>query len=160
MTAEKNNWYLKETDSSFFTAELAAHAILAQKGEDVSVLDLRGVSDVTDFFVLATANSTAQVSAISNSVRDDLKAAGIAMLHSEGGGSLQWVLLDFADIVVHLLQPKAREFYRLENLWSDAARVEIGAEYFQHDEIRSRHPDLMLCRRGMDNATTSEPDQK
>lgn len=160
MTANKNNWYLKETDSSFFTVELAAHAILAQKGENVSVLDLRGVSDVTDFFVLATANSTAQVSAISNSVRDDLKAAGIAMLHSEGGGSLQWVLLDFADIVVHLLQPKAREFYRLENLWSDAARVEIGVEYFQHDEIRSRHPDLLLCRQGMDKATPSEPDQK
>lgn len=160
MTEQKNNWYLGETAPSFVNAEIAAHEALLKKGEDVAVLDLRGVSDVTDFFVLATAGSDAQVRAISDAVGEKLRETGAEMLHSEGGGSMQWVLLDFVDVVVHVLQPRAREYYRLENLWSDAARVRIDLDYFRREEIRARHPDLMLCRAEEAAENPSEPDPK
>ena len=100
--------------------ERAAGLALDLKADDVVVLDLRGVSSATDFFVLANGNSDIQVRAISEHIIEQLAKEGVRPLHVEGLDRARWVLLDFVDFVVHVFHPQAREFYQLELLWGDA----------------------------------------
>lgn len=142
-----------EDTPAFRLAEIAAHAALAKKGEDVAVLDLRGRSDVADYFVLATGGSDVQVDAIARGVLEEAHAAGQKPLHGEGRGGNRWVLLDFFDVVVHVFQASAREYYALERLWNDAPRLDVTADHFARPEVVARHPDLTLtriARRGAD----------
>ena len=92
------------------------------KAEDILIQDVRKLTQITDFFVLATAASDRQLKAIGERVRRDLKAQGTTCLGIEGeaGG---WVLLDYVDAVVHVFSREAREFYALEMLWGDAPKV-------------------------------------
>lgn len=84
---------------------------------------------VTDFFVLATGNTPIQVRAIADEVEDRLREdAGIKPIGREGVAEGRWILLDFADLVVHVFQPQERDFYRLEKLWGDAPRVALPAD--------------------------------
>ena len=99
---------------------LAVGAIEDGKGTDVLVLDLRGLSDAADYFVIASGTSDAHVRGIANKVLEQLEGAGVDANHVEGLPSGRWVLLDFVDIVVHLFHPETRAFYRLERLWQDA----------------------------------------
>ena len=98
----------------------AAEWALERKADNVAVLDLRGVSSATDFFVLATGNSDIQVRAIADHVMDEFSGCGIKPLSVEGMNRARWVLLDYVDFVVHVFHPQAREFYQLELLWGDA----------------------------------------
>ena len=92
----------------------------------MTVLDLRGLSDVTDFFVICHGSSDRQVLAIADEVEARLdKELGRRPGHVEGRRSADWVLLDFINFVVHVFQEEKREFYRLESLWGDAARVPL-----------------------------------
>jgi len=150
MSERNEPWYVQEDGAPFRLAELAAHAALARKAEDVLVLDLRGRSDVADYFVMCTGLSDVQVDAIGHGIADDLAEAGHKPLHTEGSASSTWILLDFVDVIVHVMQPRAREYYRLERLWSDAGRCEIDPEHFRRPEVVRRHPDLSLVRRGAD----------
>ncbi|HRP09280.1 MAG TPA: ribosome silencing factor [Gemmatimonadales bacterium] len=95
-------------------------AIEDRKGENVVVLDLRGLSDAADCFVIASGTSDAHVRGIADGVVNALDAAGQSALHVEGLVAGRWVLLDFVDIVVHLFHPETRAFYKLERLWEDA----------------------------------------
>lgn len=95
-------------------------AIEDRKGEKLVVLDLRGLSDAADYFVIASGTSDAHVRGIADGVVEALAAAGHPALHVEGLPSGRWVLLDFVDIVVHLFHPETRAFYRLERLRQDA----------------------------------------
>lgn len=95
-------------------------AIEDGKGEKVVVLDLRGLSDAADFFVIASGTSDAHVRGIADRVVSTLEAAGYPADHVEGLTSGRWVLLDFVDVIVHLFHPETRAFYRLERLWQDA----------------------------------------
>lgn len=113
-------------------AERAAAAALEKKGEDVVVLDLRAIAGFTDFFVIATGRSDRQARAIAESIRDELKAAGIRPARIEGEREASWILLDYLDCVVHVFTPEARDYYRLESLWEEAPRrhfatPELGA---------------------------------
>ena len=90
---------------------------------DPVALDLRGLTDATDWFVVASGTSDAHVRGIANAVLQQLEAAGIRAHHVEGLPSGRWVLLDFVDVVVHLFHPEARAFYQLERLWNDAPRL-------------------------------------
>ena len=102
----------------------AAELALERKARDVVVLDLRGISSATDYFVLATGNSDIQVRAIADHVIERLKAeVGERADHVEGLEGGRWVLMDYIDFVVHVFHPQAREFYQLEGLWGDAPRV-------------------------------------
>jgi ribosome-associated protein len=92
------------------------------KAHDVLVLDLRGISTATDFFVLASGRSDVQVKAIAEHVVEELRAEGHRPGHVEGLQGGRWVLLDYIDFVVHVFHPQARGFYQLENLWGDAPR--------------------------------------
>lgn len=93
------------------------------------VLDLRGLSDVTDYFVICHGGSDRQVLAIADEVEERLdKERGRRPGHVEGRRSADWVLLDYIDFVVHVFQEEKREFYRLERLWGDAPRVPLGED--------------------------------
>jgi ribosome-associated protein len=98
----------------------AAELLLDRKASDVSLLDLRGISSATDFFLIATGRSDTHVSAIADHVLDELRHEGARPVGVEGARSGRWVLLDYVDFVVHVFHPAAREFYQLERLWGDA----------------------------------------
>jgi len=93
--------------------------ILEKKGADVLLLDLRRSSPVADFFVVATAQSSLHAQAIADHCTQCLKQDGSPAEHTEGYELAQWILLDFADVVVHVFLPEVREFYGLERLWGD-----------------------------------------
>jgi ribosome-associated protein len=92
----------------------------------VVILDLRGLSDAADFFVIATGTSDTHVRSAADHAIDALAAAGRAPHHAEGQAQGRWVLLDFVDFVIHVFHPAQREFYQLERLWADAPRLEPG----------------------------------
>lgn len=91
-------------------------------------LDLRGLNDATDWFVIASGTSDAHVRGIAQAVLERLEATGARAHHVEGFPSGRWVLLDFVDVVVHLFHPEARAFYQLERLWNDAPRLVPAVE--------------------------------
>ena len=105
---------------------LVVEAIEDRKGRSISVIDLRGVNDATDFFVIASGTSDAHVRGICDAVLERLETSGFRAHHVEGVTGGRWVLIDFVDFVVHLFHPQARAFYQLERLWSDAPVVFSG----------------------------------
>ncbi|BCV20492.1 ribosome silencing factor [Moorella sp. Hama-1] len=109
-------------------AQLAARAVQAKKGRDPIILDLRGITLIADYFVIASGTSTVQVQAITNQVEESLESAGVELLHREGLDAARWVLLDFGDVVVHIFLEEERRFYDLERLWGDARKVAIENE--------------------------------
>jgi len=90
------------------------------KARDLTVLDLRGLHDAADYFLVGSGTSDAHVRGIAHAVLDALARQGHKPHHVEGLPSGRWVLLDFVDFVVHLFHPDARAFYQLERLWDDA----------------------------------------
>ena len=106
-------------------ARLAGTLALSKKAQDVVVLDLRKLSPLVDFFVIATGGSDIQVRAIADAIVDGLGERGVTAWHVEGYRYGRWVLLDYVDFVVHIFRSDARGFYALERLWGDAAREEI-----------------------------------
>lgn len=107
-------------------AVLAAEAAADKKAVDIVALDVAQLLVVTDYFVICTGNSDTQVKAIADEVEGRLRTgAGIKPIGREGMNEGKWVLLDFADLVVHIFQADEREFYRLEKLWSDAPRLQL-----------------------------------
>jgi ribosome-associated protein len=96
-----------------------------RRAQDVLILDLRGISGACDFFVLATGLSEPHVAGLADHLEDSLREEGIRPWHVEGRQNRKWILLDFVDVVVHLFQAETRDYYRLENLWSEAPREEI-----------------------------------
>lgn len=106
---------------------VALDAIEDLKGQKVVVLDLRGLTDATDFFVIASGTSDAHVRGIAESVLEKLNRRGYRAHHIEGLTGGRWVLLDFVDFVVHLFHPETRSFYQLERLWSDAPELLISS---------------------------------
>jgi ribosome-associated protein len=113
------------SQSSAALAQRAAQLCLEYKANDVVLLDLRTVSDMTDFFVIASGTSDTHVRALGQRVLEDLKKEGTSAHHVEGLAQGRWVLLDYVDFVVHLFHPTLRSFYQLERLWSDAALLPV-----------------------------------
>lgn len=93
------------------------------KAEDILVLDLRTLTQITDCFVLATGASERQLKAMAERIEREMKTAGVTCLGVEGSAAGGWVLLDYVDVVVHLFSRQARAFYQLEMLWGDAPRL-------------------------------------
>lgn len=103
----------------------AASMCLDMKANDVILLNLRGVTDMTDYFVIASGTSDTHVRAIGEHLIAELKKEGVRVHHVEGVQQGRWVLLDFVDFVVHIFHPTLRSFYQIERLWSDAEIVPI-----------------------------------
>ena len=108
-------------------AQRAASIALDHKANDVVLLDLRPVSDMTDFFIVASGTSDTHVRAIGEHVIAAMKKEGTPVYHVEGLEKGRWVLLDFVDFVVHVFHPTLRNFYQLERLWSDAAVIPLDS---------------------------------
>lgn len=107
------------------TAQRAARAALDKKAADLTVLDVQGVSSVTDYFLVCSGKSTPHVRTIIDAIRTELKADGIRPLHAEGKPESGWVLLDYGDVLVHVFLEDTRAYYALERLWGDAPSVPI-----------------------------------
>jgi ribosome-associated protein len=111
-------------DRSDLTDELDRALELAtdRKARDLTVLDLRGLSSATDFFVIGSGTSDIHVRAIAEHIIEELKRDQVRPDHVEGLRGGRWVLIDYIDFVVHVFHPAARDFYHLERLWGDAPR--------------------------------------
>jgi ribosome-associated protein len=105
-------------------AKLFARTCEEYKAEDIRVLDVRPITDVTDYLVIATLDTRVQMRGVVDSIRKATKTLGEKKPYVEGMDLYRWVLLDYFDCVVHLLDPEARDFYELESLWGDAANVD------------------------------------
>jgi ribosome-associated protein len=104
---------------------VAADAIFSKKGIDIVLLDVEGLFDLSDVFVIATGTSRPHVQTLSDIVEEKMRdELGLKPLRSEGRTEAEWILLDFGDVIVHLFQASPRDFYGLERLWADGERVE------------------------------------
>lgn len=106
-------------------AQLCAEAAGNKKAFDIQILDLRGLTYITDYFVICSASNMPQISAITDSIGHTLASEGIRPEHIEGGAESTWVLIDYVDVVVHIFDRQTRVFYGIEKLWSDAPRVGV-----------------------------------
>ena len=99
-------------------------ALVDAKAQDIKVLDVRKVTDFTDYMIVASGTSSRHVQTLAQKIRDRLREHGIKPVGSEGEQVGDWVLIDFGDVVAHVMRPQVRDFYNLEKLWGDGAEVE------------------------------------
>ena len=106
-------------------AKLASSLALNKKAIDPVVLDLRKVGGPSDFFVIVSAENEPQIKAIAGEIERGVEIAGRRVFRSTGQAASQWMILDYGDVLVHIMHSARRNFYRLESLWGDAERVNI-----------------------------------
>ena len=109
--------------------ELVRNALEEIKARDITEIDVRGKSSVTDYMVIASGTSRRHVMSVAQELLDKVKEAGVRPLGTEGQEAGDWILVDLGDLVVHVMMPDARSFYDLERLWQmDAETAESGLE--------------------------------
>ncbi|MCB9757996.1 MAG: ribosome silencing factor [Candidatus Omnitrophica bacterium] len=113
----------KAVQTSLQIAKTAAKFAADKKAEDITVMDMRGVVNFCDFFVIASGTSTRHAQAIAEGVVDDFKDLGTRISRKEGMQQGVWVLVDLGSVVVHVFEKETREFYGLDHLWQDAKKV-------------------------------------
>ncbi len=101
-----------------------------KKGRDIQILDVRHLSSIADYFVIASGTSNTHVNAIAEGVIDELREKGIQIGHKEGRRGGNWILLDYLDVIVHVFTPAERDFYDIERIWSDAEKLELNIDTF------------------------------
>lgn len=106
-------------------ARWAARAALDRKALDLVVLDVQGLSSVTDYFLVCSGRSTTHLRSIADAIREELKASDVRPLHAEGAPESGWMLLDYGDVLVHVFLEATRVYYALERLWGDAPSVPV-----------------------------------
>ena len=111
-------------DTARTLAVEAARIAQADNAEDILILDLRGVSPVTDYFVIATGTSSRQIRTVGDEIADYGKSIGQRVWHVAGRETGDWIVLDFVDVVVHLFEESRRRYYDLELIWGEAPRVD------------------------------------
>lgn len=115
---------LRQIPDARARACLAARVAAENKGRDILVLDTRGVTPIYDYLVIATGASRRQSHTIAEEVDAELHRVGDRRMGIEGYEASRWIVQDYGDVVVHVFDPSAREFYTLEELWADAPRVD------------------------------------
>lgn len=106
-------------------AQICSQAALDTKGEELVILDVRGLTTFTEYFVIMNGKSTRHVQALAEAIEGKLRSKRVKASRAEGLKEGMWVLLDFDDVVVHIFYHEQRNFYDLEGLWSEARRVDI-----------------------------------
>ncbi|NUN70734.1 MAG: ribosome silencing factor [Bacteroidetes bacterium] len=101
-------------------AQVIAQAALSKKAHHVTILDLRKLTTMTDYFVVCSVDSDTQARAVADAVKNETLEQGETTVRKEGYTEGRWVLLDFVDVVAHIFHTETREFYNLEKLWGDA----------------------------------------
>ena len=109
-------------------AAAAARAASSKQAERITVIDVRELITITDYFVICSGSSDRQVTTIADEVVKELKDQGVRPVRREGESGAGWQLIDFVDLVVHVFDEEARDFYRLETLWADAPLVDWERE--------------------------------
>ena len=109
-------------------AATAARAASSKQAERITVIDVRELITITDYFVICSGSSARQVTTIADEVVKELKDRGVKPVRREGESGAGWQLIDFVDLVVHVFDEEARDFYRLETLWADAPVVDWERE--------------------------------
>jgi ribosome-associated protein len=109
-------------------AAAAARAASSKQAKRITVIDVRELITITDYFVICSGSSDRQVSTIADEVVKELKGQGVRPVRREGESGASWHLIDFVDLVVHVFDEEARDFYRLETLWADAPIVDWERE--------------------------------
>jgi len=105
---------------------LCAEGAFDKKAEDVVVLDMRGISSFTDFFLIVSGTSEPQLKAIAGSIREKVReATGLRPIAEDGFPVSQWVIIDYGSVIIHIFHKERRDLYALESLWGDAPRLEI-----------------------------------
>lgn len=104
-------------------ASLALAALEDKKAEDISVIDISGVSVLGDYFIIASGSNRSQIQALCDNVEEKLGRAGVSARQIEGYETANWVLLDYGDIIVHIFDRDNRLFYDLERIWRDGTRM-------------------------------------
>lgn len=107
----------------------AARAATAKKAKKTTILKLKGLAIFTDYFVICSGESTTQVRAIAEHIKDELLKHSIRPISIEGLSYAHWVLIDYGDVVVHIFEDETRDYYELEKLWLDADRIEFDAGF-------------------------------
>ncbi len=101
--------------------DLVVEALEERKASDISVLDVRSMTTITDYMIIASGTSDRHVKSVADYLQEHLREHKIRANGVEGAEQGEWVLVDFADVIVHVMQVKTREFYNLEKLWSFGA---------------------------------------
>lgn len=104
-----------------------SRAAFEKKALDVVAFDLRGISDMADYFLICTGTTSRQVMAIAEGIEDALLRDGVKADHREGYLESTWILLDYGDLVVHIFTDEKRRYYDLERLWGDAPHLDLGS---------------------------------
>ncbi len=112
--------------NSYEQAILTAKALDSKKGLDIQVIEIKDISVLADYMVIATGTSSTHVKALADEVEYKLDEAGVSVSHIEGYRSNSWILLDYIDVIVNVFSDEAREFYDLERLWQDGNPVDIS----------------------------------
>ena len=128
MPLESNQTDIRHTNSRSL-ATRSADLMLEKKAMGITIMDVRDLTTVTDFFVLCTGESDVQIKAIVDHVHESLRVENTRPYHIEGYDQLSWVLIDYVDVVAHVFLPKIREYYGLERLWADAKVTQIAESY-------------------------------
>lgn len=102
------------------------------KAEQIRVLKIGDLTSLADYFVIAEGTGSTHVRSLSDHVEEELKVQGVEPLRTEGYGSSSWILLDYAEVVVHIFTPEARQYYDLERLWKDGVAVD-PAEFLENE---------------------------
>jgi len=126
LLADRKKSTIKKLTKSSKIIKAIIHAIQEKKGNNIVSLDLRKIPEaVADFFIICEATNSTQLKAIADFVEEDVKkkCGEIAYKH-EGRQAQQWILIDYVNVVVHIMMPDTRKFYRLEEMWSDASVTE------------------------------------
>ena len=143
--------------------ELVINALEDVKAQDISVIDVRDRTSVTDFMVLASGTSNRHVKSLADSVVGEAKDKGVRASNVEGGAASDWILVDLGDVVVHVMMPATREFYDLERFWRDAP--DLGVQAANNHAVTSdlrgaenaRLGQYRVCRIRPSNATGIAP---
>lgn len=104
-------------------AKILVDAVSDKKASDITLLDIRDMSVIADYFIVCTGANARQIQAIASAVEDKMSELNISVRGREGSAETGWLLLDYGDIIVHVFGPMERDFYRLERLWSGAPTV-------------------------------------
>ncbi|MDZ7808591.1 MAG: ribosome silencing factor [Gracilimonas sp.] len=123
------NTYSDEVPDSQEMVEIITEALLSRKGKDITLLDVSELTTLTDFFVVCHGTSDVQIKALADAVEEDmLEKSGEKAWKKEGLQGRSWVILDFVNIVVHIMSKEKRDFYGIERMWNDAKITHIKNE--------------------------------
>lgn len=114
---------MSDTEKTYTSEELARHCtelMMEKKAGDIVLLDVRGLTDIADFFVVCSCDNDTHVKAVAENIREVLGKADIRPWKTEGWQGMNWIILDYVEVVAHVFYHEKRHFYKLERLWSDA----------------------------------------